>query len=168
MGRSQGGAVLAAAVLLLWGAEQARAQGLGDVTGTWRLLSAAAFLDGVVADRAPFGSSPSGRLTYTADGTVSAIVSAGGRRPLSVADLRAAPAAERAEAFATSLAYAGRYRVSADTIIHHVEVASVENWVGTDLVRLARRDGDQLTLETPPLSYGGRLKVFTLVWARMR
>jgi hypothetical protein len=161
-------ALLASAVLLLSRAGQVQAQGIGDVTGTWQLLSAAAFVDGVVADSIPFGSSPTGRLTYTADGRVSAIVSASGRRPLSIADLRAAPAAERADAFATSLAYAGQYRVSGDSIIHHVEVASVQNWVGTDLVRLASRAGDRLTLETPPLSYGGRLKVFTLVWVRLR
>jgi hypothetical protein len=75
--------------------------------------------------------------------------------------------AERAEAFATFLAYAGRYQVSADILIHQVEVASVENWVGSNLVRLARLEGDRLTLKTPPTPYGGRLQVFTLVWTRI-
>ena len=160
-------AVLVSAVLGVWSPMRAAGQSDADVTGTWRLLSAAASVDGVVSDTAPYGRSPTGRLTYTADGRVSVIVSADGRRRLSVTDRRAAPVAERAEAFATFLAYAGRYRVVADTIVHHVEVASVENWVGTDLVRIARCDGDQLTLQTPPTSLGGRLGVFTLVWKRM-
>ena len=168
MRRSLPGAVIVSAVLFAWPPGHASAQRLGGVTGTWRLRSVTTSVDGVVSDTAPYGPLPTGRLTYTADGQVSAIVSAGGRRSLSVADRRAAPVTERAEAFATFLAYAGCYRVSADTIIHHVEVASIENWVGTNLVRVARLKGNRLTLRTPPTSYSGRLQVFTLVWERMR
>ena len=46
------------------------------------------------------------------------------------------PEQERAEAFSTFLAYAGRYTVSGDSIIHHVEAAWRQDWVNTDQVRL--------------------------------
>jgi hypothetical protein len=44
----------------------------------------------------------------------------------------------------------------------------VENWVNTDLVRLARLKGDQLTLVTPPLSVGGAIRTTELVWERIK
>lgn len=53
-------------------------------------------------------------------------------------------------------------------VIHHVEVASVENWVGTDLVRTLQIDGERLTLGTPPLLVGGKIQTTELVWERLR
>ena len=75
---------------------------------------------------------------------------------------------ERAEAFATSFSYAGRYSLAGDTIIHHVEIASVQNWVDTDLIRLVRLEGNKITLTTPPISVGGLIRTTELVWERIR
>ena len=64
-----------------------------------------------------------------------AIFTNGGRRALSVPDNVGAPAEQRAEAFETMVAYAGRYTVDGDKVTHHLEAAWVQNFVNTDLIR---------------------------------
>ena len=137
------------------------------LVGTWRLVSASATTANGTVERAPYGANPSGLLIYTSDGTMSAQVSYGGRSRLS-ADRVAAPASERAEAFATFFAYGGRYTMTGDRVVHHVEIASVENWVGTELIRVVARDGDRMTLRTPPLTVGGVTRTSQLLWQRIR
>ena len=56
----------------------------------------------------------------------------------------------------------------ADKVIHHVEVATVQNWVNTDLVRVLRVEGDQLILQTPRPSVGGVIQTSELVWERLK
>ena len=80
----------------------------------------------------PFSAKiPQGLLTYTADGRMMAIISHDGRKLLSVADRIAAPVEERAQAYSTSMAYAGSYTFTCDKMVHHIEVASLQNWVNT-------------------------------------
>ena len=133
------------------------------VVGTWRLIA-------VSVPSSPAATSPlkAGYITYTSDGRVSAILSHDGRKPLSSGDRISASVEERAEAFATCFAYAGTYDVVGDKVIHHVEIASVENWVNTDLIRDVRFDGDRITLTTPPASIGGNIQTFELVWERVK
>lgn len=135
------------------------------LVGTWQLTAASAITDSGEIDDSPFGTGPVGLLVYTADGTVAALISNGGRSALS-ADRIASPTDERASAFATFFSYAGRYSVAGDRVIHHVQVASFENWVGTDLVRAFVLDGDQLKLLTPPMMVGGKSWITELVWDR--
>src|SRR4051812_33129369 len=92
--------------------------------GTWRLVSVSATTASGVRNDAPYGADPTGLLIYTRDGRMSVTISHAGRKLLSVIDRTAAPPSERAEAFATFLAYAGRYTVVGDSVVHHVEVAS--------------------------------------------
>jgi hypothetical protein len=137
-----------------------------SIIGTWKLVSAVlTTLDG--ATRNLLGESPSGFLTYTADGRMTAIVASSGRQPLSVADPAVTPAAEQAEAFATFTAYAGRYTFYGDRVIHHVEVSLFENWVGTDQIRFAKLHGARLTLTAPPMSIGGEQLVVQLTWEQL-
>jgi hypothetical protein len=131
-------------------------------------VSASSWAAGGEKDAIPFGSSPIGFLTYAPDGRMNVIICHGGRKPLSFADRIAAPPEQRAEAFATFLGYAGRYTVDGDKVIHHVEAASVQNWVGTDLVRVLRCRDDQIILVTPPLSVGGKMITTKLVWTRVK
>jgi hypothetical protein len=137
-----------------------------SIIGTWRLVSAAlTTLDG--ATRKLLGENPSGFLTYTGDGRMTAIVASSGRQPLSVADPAAAPAAEQAAAFATFTAYAGRYTFHGDRVIHHVEVSLFQNWAGTDQIRFAKLNGARLTLTAPPMSIGGEQLVVQLTWEQL-
>ena len=137
------------------------------VVGTWRLVAASATTAEGRQIATPYGPNPLGLLTYTADGSMAALISHSGRKPLS-ADRISSPTTERAEAFATFFAYAGSYSIDGQRVIHHVEISSVQNWVDTDLIRTTTFDGGRMTLRTPPLRVGGTLQTTELVWERTR
>ena len=66
-------------------------------------------------------------------------------------------------------AYAGTYTLTDTGVVHHVEVASIESWVGTDPVRFTKLEGDTLPIKAPPLPAppDGKLRVNTLVRHRI-
>ena len=156
--------VRVAAALIAYAAS-AHTQQATSLIGTWKLVSASAISAEGEAIERPFGDSPSGELTYTREGTVSVLISHGGRRLLS-ADRMAAPMPEKADAFSTFFAYAGRYSVRHHQVVHHVEISSVQNWVGTDLIRTLKVAGDELTLTTPLMTIGGVAQTTVLKWKR--
>ena len=98
---------------------------------------------------------------------MTAMISYGGRKRLSSSDSRSVPAEEEAEAFRTFLAYAGRYRLDGDQVIHHVEISSIQNWVDTDLIRTIKFEGTRIVLATPPAPDAGKIQTFELVWQRL-
>ncbi|MGB6474071.1 MAG: lipocalin-like domain-containing protein [Candidatus Sulfotelmatobacter sp.] len=133
------------------------------LVGTWKLVSASNTTSSGERNESPFGTRPVGFLTYV-DGRVTALISYDGRKALSVGggDLE-----EQAEAFKTFLAYTGRYTFKGDKIIHHVEISSIQNYVGRDLVRDIKFQGDQMRLVTPPTRINGKLQTVELVWQRL-
>ena len=161
-------AAIAMVLLMQNAAAQSAAPSKEELVGSWRLIAASATTPAGATNNAPYGATPSGVITYTGDGRVMAMLSHSGRKPLSTGDRISASVEERAEAYATYFAYAGRYCLTGDKVVHHVEMASVQNWVGADLVRIVRLEGDKLTLTTPPLSVGGQSQTTELVWQRMR
>jgi len=94
------------------------------------------------------------------------MVSYSGRKRLP-ADPFLATVEERAEAFTTFFAYAGRYTLSGDTVIHHAEISSLQNFVGTDLIRLIKFQGNRIILVSPPMSINGKTQTLELVWERV-
>jgi hypothetical protein len=141
------------------------------LVGTWKLVSVSNVTDkGVVHDEA-YGPNPVGFLTYTPDGRMMGILTNGARKPLSKG-WKVAPAEEKAEAFSTSLAYAGTFRVSGDRVTHHVEAATDPNRLNKDLVRIVvRLEGDRVTLRTAnPVAWddGVQYAYQELVWDRIR
>jgi hypothetical protein len=128
--------------------------------GTWKLVSAASTTSTGERNETPYGPNPTGFLTYTEDGRVTALISYGGRKPLgTLASLE-----EQAEAFKTFLAYAGRYTLNGDEVTHHVEISSIQSYVGKDLVRNVKFQGDQILLVTPPTPVKGTIQTFELIW----
>ncbi len=162
--------ILAVALTLLLFQSQSFAQRSEKLIGTWKLVSAKITTDtGEVRDA--WGPNPVGFLTYTADGRMSAILTLSSRKPLSVSDFISAPEGERAVAFATMTAYAGRYTLAGDKVIHHVEAASMPNDVGADLERMiVALDSDRLVLRVakPYLRGGLMVRSQELVWERMK
>lgn len=138
-----------------------------DVVGWWKLVS----VTGTTADgrrnETPFGANPTGALYYSPKGRMMLMLSYGARPALSLADRVNAPVGERADAFATFFSYAGRYTIVDGRMVHHIEVASYQNWVGTDLTRVLRVEGRRLTLVTPPLPGIGGAQSNELVWERV-
>jgi Lipocalin-like domain len=141
--------------------------GSDKLVGTWKLVSASLSTAGGERNDAPFGPTPTGFLTYTREGRMSAMISHDGRKPLSVSDWSLAAGEEKAEAFSTFAAYAGRYTLAEDQVIHHVEISSLQNWVNTDLVRLIKFQGDRIILATAPTSINGKIQTWELVWERV-
>ena len=134
--------------------------------GTWTLRSTERkTLD--TGETAPlWGAHPTGTLIYTGDGRVSALVLAENRK----APASAMPTeSEALSLFKSMVAYAGRYTVEADRVIHHVEQSWNQAWTGTDVVRFYKFDGNRLTLTTAPAPNprDGKLSVSTLVWERL-
>lgn len=111
------------------------AQSKNALVGTWKLISATDTTDEGQVIRNAYGLNPIGFLTYTPDGRMMAIITNGGRKPLSVPDWVGAPVEERAQALATLVAYAGRYSLDGDKVTHHLEAAWMQNAVNMDLIR---------------------------------
>ena len=112
------------------------------LVGTWSLDSyEVTSPDG--ARRQPHGVTPRGQLIYGRDGYMSAQLSASSH------DDRAAP----------DIAYAGTYLVDEphSSISHHVNVSLAPSWIGHDLRRAVRWDGELLVLSVDlPEPDGGR------------
>jgi Lipocalin-like domain len=137
------------------------------LVGTWKLVSASSKDSSGQPLETPYGDHPAGLLTYTADGRVTALISNGGRKQLSVGVRGSLLLEEQAEAFRTFLAYGGRYRLSGDKVIHSVEISSIQNYVNRELVRTLRFQSNQVVLITPPTMMSGKIQSLELVWERM-
>ncbi|HME34299.1 MAG TPA: lipocalin-like domain-containing protein [Candidatus Sulfotelmatobacter sp.] len=133
------------------------------LVGTWRLVSASSRTSTGEQNETPYGPNPVGFLTYSEDGRVTALISYGGRKPLSAANR----AEEQAEAFKTFVAYAGKYTLSDDKVTHHIEISSIQNYVDKDLVRDIRFQGDQIILITPPTMVNGKIQTVELTWRHL-
>jgi hypothetical protein len=139
-----------------------------SVVGTWKLVSVTSTNDKGEVNNVVLGQNPSGLLTYTADGRMMAIISDGGRKPLSTPDRVAAPAEERAQAYVTFMAYAGRYTFTCDKVVHHVEVASLHNWVNFDQTRIVTFQDNHLIVHNTPQLRNGVTVNLESVWERVK
>jgi Lipocalin-like domain len=137
------------------------------IFGTWKLVSASTSTASGERNDSPFGRNPTGFLTYTQDSRMTAIISYGGRARLSSKDSHSAPLEEQAGAFRTFIAYAGRFTLNSDHVIHHVEISSLQDWVGTDLIRSIKFEGERITLVAPPMPVDGKMQTFELIWQRL-
>ena len=133
------------------------------LVGTWKLISASSKMSNGESGT-PYGLKPIGFLSYTADGRVTALISYGERKQLSGSG---GTIEEQAEAFQTFLAYAGRYTPSGDKVTHTIEISSIQNYVGRDLVRSVQFQGDRIMLITPPTLVNGKVQTVELVWERL-
>jgi hypothetical protein len=154
------------APLLLLASALAWAEDSKTIVGSWKLVStAAATADGKPL-ASPMGEHPSGFLLYTADGRMSLLITHEGRPKLS-GDRLDSPVEERAKAFSTMVAYAGSYRMEGNRLVHQVEAASSQNWVGTELPRIVTFDGNRIKLEAPMQERHGVVQKFEQVWERI-
>jgi hypothetical protein len=138
-----------------------------QLLGTWALISASSTDPSGAQLEPPYGANPSGFLTYTEDGRVTALISYGGRRPLSIGAKGPALVEEQAEAFKTFLAYGGRYRLTGDKVVHSIEISSIQNYLNKELVRTVEFHGNRIVLSTAPIMVNGKLQAIELVWERL-
>jgi hypothetical protein len=139
-----------------------------DLIGNWRLKSFVREVAGTGERYDQLGPHPDGVLSYSEDGRVYVLFTAGDRK----APAAGTPAtdAEAAQLFRTMLAYAGRYRADEAKVIHTIEIAWDGARLGEDQVRFYSLEGDRLTLRTTlnrsPID--GREGVGVLTFERIR
>jgi hypothetical protein len=138
-----------------------------DLVGRWRLLAWEIKDDRGDVVR-PLGDDAEGLLIYAEDGSMSVQIVAADRPPLGGVDPLGGAEAERAQAYSTCLAYAGRYEARGDTIVHLVDVSLFPDWTGDEQVRLLELTGDEVTLRTVPMAAGDRTVTVELRWTRDR
>ena len=136
--------------------------------GAWRLVSfESRSPSGAV--RHLLGPAVEGRLTYDAQGRVSAHHMRPDRPRFASGDRERGTDAEVRAAFLGYVAYYGTYTIdlARGTVTHRIAGASFPNWVGTEQVRHFRFEGRRLTLTTPPIRVGGEDLRSVLVWERL-
>ena len=132
------------------------------LVGTWQLVRwYITYEDGSVSE--PLGAGAAGQLVYTADGWMSAGLMAAGRPRLARGNPRSAPLEQRAAAFDSFFAYAGRWRVVDRSVEHTVTLSHNPALVGTVQVRRVQLRGRRLTLSAEETLPAG-LRVHRLQW----
>lgn len=136
-----------------------------DIVGQWRLVwFREQEADGTWNDA--LGASATGYISYTASGHMQAMIGAADR-PRFRGEWSSIPDRDRARCLDRMVAYAGRYTLGADRVLHHVEVCWIPNWEGRDLVRLASFPAhDQLLLRTEPSTDGRARPMQEVLWER--
>jgi hypothetical protein len=137
------------------------------ILGTWKLISASSSTSDGERNDAAFGVGPTGFVTYNPDGRMSVLISHGGRKLLAASAANPPTAEAIAGSFSTFIAYAGRYTLKSEEVIHHVEISLIQDWVGTDQTRRIKIEGDRLLLATPPMSTGGKIIAIEVIWQRL-
>jgi hypothetical protein len=117
---------------------------VSDLVGAWELVEWTASNGEKI--RHPSGADAVGRIIYSDDGFMSAFLAA-------------------ADGTSRALAYSGTWELrGGEEVVHRVSLATVDSFVGTDLVRSVSWDDGDLVLTTPPRNDW----VNTLRWRRAR
>jgi hypothetical protein len=133
------------------------------IVGAWSLVSFDVD-EGTGKQKPRFGPDPVGYLIYSANARMAAVLAGTHRPELKSPNGAAQSESLRSEALLNFLAYAGRYEVRGDRVLHHVEVSVFTNLMGTTLERRFKLQGDTLTIRTLPPEIWGSSNV--LVWKR--
>jgi len=77
---------------------------------------------------------------------------------------------DRIGLFQTTTAYSGTYKFDGKTVEHSIDISWNQYWTGTKQVRTVERNGDRITLTTPPFPFhtDGKISVNMLVWERVK
>ncbi len=119
----------------------------GDLIGTWRLRSFA-FTDEAGDVFYPLGDRPAGFVVISADGYLALNFMAGDRSRFADDDLFGGDEAERAQAAAEVVSFAGPYTYDGAAVSVAVEYSVFPNWIGATQVRTVEVSGDTLILRT--------------------
>ena len=132
-------------------------QSPSPVIGRWRLIAVEAHDDAGSVSYI-FGRHPQGQVMYDAAGNVYVLLFDPDRPQFASGDRLRGTSQEIQSAFEGSVAYYGRYTLdqAAGRVTHHVLGSTFPNWIGTDLVRYFKIDGQRLSLKTAPFVQGGK------------
>ena len=145
---------------------KAREQLMGQLLGTWTLVSAIREEIPSGATSPQFGEAPRGYLTYSPDGRMLALITRADRK---------APASGRATAgeaealFRSMMSYGGTFTIVGDVVTHHVDISWNQTFTGGEQKRHFRLEGKRLILSTQqsldPID--GKMSVRHMTWERV-
>jgi hypothetical protein len=140
---------------------------LTHLYGTWRLVSLSVEVMETGEQLRQFGDDPPGYIHFTPEGRMFAVLTASDRKPVETE-------ADQIAAFASLIAYTGRYRIEDNKLVTTVDVSADPSVVGTDLVRFFDLEGDNLEIKTAPffsqkpsLGLGNKQLQSFLLWKRV-
>jgi hypothetical protein len=127
---------------------------MASIVGTWKLVRATA-KDGAGAPLPePYGGKGIGRVTFTAEGRMQAVV-CDGRKEMPAGVAR------------DYSSYAGNYTFDGARLVTRVDAASDPSRVGGDQVRGVRFEGELVVLAPPPRQSAGKEEYRELTWQRL-
>lgn len=137
-----------------------------DPAGRWEILAwEQAFDDG--RRELPMGEALQGFIQYTADGHMACMIARAERPNFVTGGQWNASDEEKAGAYMSMLAYAGRYQVNGDVITHHVDISLFPNWRGGAQKRRVEVNADgTLTLSARLEEGTPQARTARLVWRR--
>jgi hypothetical protein len=137
--------------------------------GIWNLISCE-LQDDDGSIFCPYGKDASGLIVIDARGYFSAHVMSINRPTFRAPDPLGGTPEETEAAFQGYIGYYGTFNIdkAKRIIITHVNGASFPNWIDSDQVRHYEFNGERMTLSTPPMLVGGKMRVGKLVWERVK
>jgi hypothetical protein len=139
---------------------------LDHFVGTWKLFSFE-LRSSIGEVTYPFGRDAVGYIMYTNEGFMSVNFMKADRLNYVSGDFLKGTAEEKISAIDTFQSYCGRYEVSGNKVVHHIEVSSFPNWSGVDQERFFKFKENNLELNTPPILLGGKNQTAHLVWEKV-
>jgi len=127
---------------------------MASIVGTWKLVHATA-KDGSGAPLPePYGGKGIGRVTFTAEGRMQAVV-CDGRKEMPAGVAR------------DYSSYCGNYTFDGSRLVTRVDAASDPSRIGGAQVRGVRREGELVVLTPPPRQSAGKDEYRELTWQRI-
>lgn len=116
----------------------------------------------------PAGRDNTGLILYNADGYMMVTITPSHRPKFASNDLMGGTMEEKAAAFAGMVSYGGPYEVQdGKVVVHHLDVSSFPNFVGTTQERFYEFVGNRLRLSTAPILLNGVHQTNQLLWERV-
>lgn len=131
--------------------------------GAWEAISYHSVDTETGEAKATYGQHFRGYIIFLPTGRMMVLQTAE-NRPAHVTD-----DASAAAAFRSMMGYGGRYFVNGDKFVTTVDIAWLEDWIGSEQVRHFKIIGDELHIRSAPVrSADGRLRHGENVWRRCR
>ena len=100
-----------------------------DITGRWDIISWEQLFDDGRREL-PMGENLEGFIRYCADGDMVCMIGRADRPNFETGGQWNADDREKASAYNSMLAYAGRFTLEGDSVTHHVDISMFPNWKG--------------------------------------
>lgn len=140
---------------------------IDELPGAWALRTFTVdYSDGRPSTH-PYGTDARGRIVYTVDGWVMAVLSAADRSgDGDLETARRASDADKAAWFDGYLSYTGRWRLDGDEVVHTLDMALLPAAVNTEVRRHVTLADGVLTLSYTRTPASGVTRTFRLAWER--